>query len=140
MLGDRLGCLGGSGCLRTGGGGGGSEGRVMVVSCIAFCEKSLSVVFLGMGGGGAGIDDRGTAVRVEGRIGGGGGAVLREGGGGGGGRRPIVRKYKSYLQQKRFLSFSYHQQRLSFEEEEVEAVSFGLTNGEEEVVVVAVVD
>lgn len=82
--------------MRTGGGGGGSEGRMMVVSCIAFCEKSLSVVFLGMGGGGAGIDDRGTAIRVEGRIGGGGGAVRREGGGGGGGRRPTVRKYKSY--------------------------------------------
>jgi hypothetical protein len=48
-----------------------------------------SCAFLGIGGGGTGMDDRGTIVLVgkAGRLGG-GGAGRREGGGGGGGRRP----------------------------------------------------
>lgn len=71
---------------------------MVAVSCIDFCDRSFSVVFLGIGGGGAGIDDRGTIIRVEGLIGGGGGTDRREGGGGGGGRRPTAKKYESYLQ------------------------------------------
>lgn len=53
-----------------------------------------SCAFLGIGGGGTGMDDRGTIVLVEkaGRLGGGGGAGRRDGGGGGGGRRPSKKK------------------------------------------------